>query len=70
LICSISYSLSWRRTLTIYPELKIKAEETARVKSQFLANMSHEIRTPINGIVGMSYLGLTDRFKSKTREVT
>jgi len=39
-------------------ELKIKAEETAKMKSQFLANMSHEIRTPINGIVGMSYLVL------------
>jgi|GEM_PF-2528848 len=39
-------------------ELKIRAEETAKMKSQFLANMSHEIRTPINGIVGMSYLVL------------
>ncbi len=39
-------------------ELKIKAEETAKIKSQFLANMSHEIRTPMNGIVGMSYLVL------------
>ncbi|MFT6266856.1 MAG: PAS domain S-box-containing protein [Oleiphilaceae bacterium] len=32
---------------------KIKAEESAQLKSDFLASMSHEIRTPMNGIMGM-----------------
>ncbi len=32
---------------------KIKAEESAKLKSEFLASMSHEIRTPMNGILGM-----------------
>lgn len=36
--------------------LKLKAEETAKMKAEFLANMSHEIRTPINGIIGMTHL--------------
>ena len=31
---------------------KIKAEESAKLKTEFLAQMSHEVRTPINGIVG------------------
>lgn len=35
---------------------KMKAEETARVKSEFIATMSHEIRTPMNAVVGMTSL--------------
>lgn len=34
----------------------VRAEESARSKSDFLAMMSHEIRTPMNGILGMSQL--------------
>jgi PAS domain S-box-containing protein len=34
-------------------QAKIKAEESAQLKSDFLASMSHEIRTPMNGIMGM-----------------
>ncbi len=34
-------------------QLRQRAEEASRVKSQFLANMSHEIRTPMNGVLGM-----------------
>jgi signal transduction histidine kinase len=37
-------------------DLKIKAEESDRLKSAFLANISHEIRTPLNAIMGFSSL--------------
>ncbi len=37
-------------------EMREKAEEANRSKSNFLANMSHEIRTPMNAIIGMSDL--------------
>ena len=35
---------------------RIKAGQSARMKTAFLANMSHEIRTPLNAIVGFSNL--------------
>jgi two-component system, sensor histidine kinase len=34
-------------------DAKMKAEESAQLKSEFLASMSHEIRTPMNGVLGM-----------------
>lgn len=34
--------------------LRVKAEESDRLKSIFLANLSHEIRTPMNSILGFS----------------
>jgi PAS domain S-box-containing protein len=36
--------------------VKIKAEESDKLKSMFLTNLSHEIRTPLNGILGFSKL--------------
>lgn len=35
---------------------KVKAEESARLKTAFMQNLSHEIRTPLNGIIGFSEL--------------
>ena len=37
-------------------EMRERAEEANRAKSDFLANMSHEIRTPMNAVVGLSEL--------------
>lgn len=37
---------------------RLRAEESARLKSAFLASMSHELRTPLNAIIGYSQLML------------
>jgi signal transduction histidine kinase len=42
------------KTLKRSQNLKQKAEESDRLKSEFLSSMSHEIRTPLNAVVGFS----------------
>ncbi|MBN2350203.1 MAG: response regulator [Bacteroidales bacterium] len=36
--------------------MRVKAEESDRLKSAFLSNISHEIRTPMNAIIGFASL--------------
>lgn len=51
------------RQRTIIYELeqaRLKAEESARLKSEFIATMSHELRTPLNAIEGFTSLMLED----------
>jgi len=53
LIMDVTSTYEYIREVT---EMREKAEEANRAKSDFLANMSHEIRTPMNAVVGMSEL--------------
>lgn len=40
------------RTRQYLEDARLKAEESARLKSGFLASMSHEVRTPLHGVSG------------------
>ena len=37
-------------------QMKEKAEQAAKAKSQFLSIMSHELRTPLNAVIGITHL--------------
>lgn len=39
-------------------EAKVRAEQTAKVKSDFLASMSHELRTPLHAVLTFARLGV------------
>ncbi len=43
-----------RKNIQQIKDLRLKAEESSRVKSTFLTNMSHELRTPLNSIIGVN----------------
>jgi signal transduction histidine kinase len=46
-------------------ELRKRAEQSEKFKSQFLANMSHEIRTPMNAIMGLTNLMMDEEDEGK-----
>ncbi len=57
-----------KHTQLALTEAKIRAEESAEVKSRFLANMSHEIRTPLNGVLGLAQLLKTEPLSPRQSE--
>ncbi|MHA4809860.1 hybrid sensor histidine kinase/response regulator [Flavitalea flava] len=52
-IRDISSRKQWEEELV---QMKEKAEQAAKAKSQFLSVMSHELRTPLNAVIGITHL--------------
>jgi len=60
-----------RATIHELGEARLKAEESARLKSEFIATMSHELRTPLNAIEGFTSLMLeSDHYELSARSRT
>lgn len=58
------------KTNALMLEAQMKAEESAKLKSDFLASMSHEIRTPMNGVLGMlNIIKKTDLDKNQKQQL-
>jgi PAS domain S-box-containing protein len=49
-------------------QMKEKAEQAAKAKSQFLSVMSHELRTPLNAVIGITYLLLQSQPREDQQE--
>ncbi len=49
-------------------QMKEKAEQAAKAKSQFLSVMSHELRTPLNAVIGITHLLLQSQPRDDQQE--
>jgi PAS domain S-box-containing protein len=49
-------------------QMKEKAEQAAKAKSQFLSVMSHELRTPLNAVIGITHLLLQSHPREDQQE--
>jgi PAS domain S-box-containing protein len=49
-------------------QMKEKAEQAAKAKSQFLSVMSHELRTPLNAVIGITHLLLQSQPREDQQE--
>jgi PAS domain S-box-containing protein len=49
-------------------QMKEKAEQAAKAKSQFLSVMSHELRTPLNAVIGITHLLLQNQPREDQQE--
>jgi len=49
-------------------QLALKAQESAKAKSNFINVVSHELRTPLNAIIGMNDLVLTSELDPESKE--
>jgi CheY-like chemotaxis protein/nitrogen-specific signal transduction histidine kinase len=64
-IRDISSQKQWEEELV---QMKEKAEQAAKAKSQFLSVMSHELRTPLNAVIGITHLLLQDNPRDDQQE--